>query len=58
MAIAVRPNEVLEVEFTTGKVECVISETKRFAVVETVVGVASIVALRPDPRSLNRPELN
>ena len=34
------------------EVECVVSETDRFAVVETLVGEASKVALRTDPRSL------
>jgi hypothetical protein len=32
--------------------ECMISETERFAVVETLAGEASKVALRTDPRSL------
>ena len=40
------------------EVECVISETERFAVVETLTGEASKVALRTDPRSLYVPERN
>ena len=37
------------------EVECVVLETKRFAVVETLAGEASKVALRTDPRSLYVP---
>ncbi len=40
------------------EVECMISETERFAVVETLAGEASKVALRTDPRSLYEPEAN
>ena len=40
------------------EVEAVVSETKRFAVVETLVGEASKTALRTDPRSLYVPERN
>lgn len=40
------------------EVECVISESRRFAVVETLTGEASRVALRTDPRSLYVPEWN
>jgi hypothetical protein len=38
------------------EVECMISETERFAVVETLAGEASKVALRTDPRSLYGPD--
>jgi hypothetical protein len=40
------------------EVESMISETERFAVVETLTGEASKVALRTDPRSLYQPERN
>jgi hypothetical protein len=40
------------------EVECVISETERYAIVETLTGEASKVALRTDPRSLYIPERN
>lgn len=54
-----RPNHFLiVVNHENPEVECVISETRRFAVVETLAGEASKVALRTDPRSLYRPELN
>ena len=35
-----------------------ISETERYAIVETLTGEASKVALRTDPRSLYVPERN
>jgi hypothetical protein len=40
------------------EVESVILETGRFAIVETLTGEASRVALRTDPRSLYIPEWN
>jgi hypothetical protein len=36
--------------------ECVVSETERFAIIETLTGEASKVALRTDPRSLYAPD--
>ena len=54
-----RPNHFLIVlNHENPEVECVISETERFAVVETLTGEASKVALRTDPRSLFVPEWN
>jgi hypothetical protein len=54
-----RPNHFLIVlNHENPEVECVISETERFAVVETLAGEASKVALRTDPRSLYMPERN
>ena len=40
------------------EVECVVSETERFTVVQTLTGEASKVALRTDPRSLYVPARN
>jgi hypothetical protein len=40
------------------EVECVVSETKRFTVVETLTGEASKVALRTAPRLAHSPEWN
>src|SRR5689334_4497166 len=34
------------------EVECVVTETKRFAIVQTLIGEPSKVALRTDPRAL------
>lgn len=54
-----RPNHFLIVlNHENPEVEWVISETERFAVVETLTGEASKVALRTDPRSLYVPEWN
>jgi hypothetical protein len=54
-----RPNHFLIVlNHENPEVECLISETERFAVVETLTGEASKVALRTDPRSLYVPERN
>ena len=48
-----RPNRFLMVpNHENPEVECVISESERFAVVETLAGEASKVALSTDPRSL------
>ena len=53
-----RPNHFLIVlNHENPEVECVVSETERFAVVATLTGEASKVALRTNPRSLY-PELN
>ena len=40
------------------EVECMIFETERYTIVETLAGEASKVALRTDPRSLYEPERN
>ena len=54
-----RPNHFLIVlNHENPEVESVVSETERFAVVETLTGEASKVALRTDPRSLYVPERN
>lgn len=54
-----RPNHFLIVlNHENPEVECVITETERFAVVETLAGEASKVALRTDPRSRHVPERN
>jgi hypothetical protein len=54
-----RPNHFLIVlNHENPEVECVISETESFAVVETLAGEASKVALRTDPRSLYMRERN
>lgn len=48
-----RPNHFLIVlNHENPEVECVVSEAERFAVVETLVGEASKVALRTAPRPL------
>ena len=41
---------VIAVNHENPEVECVVTESARFAVVETLVGQASKVALRTDPR--------
>jgi hypothetical protein len=47
-----RPNRFLIVlNHENPEVECVISESQRFAVIETLAGEASRVALRTDPRA-------
>ena len=54
-----RPNRFLiMVNHENPEVECVISETERFAVIETLIGEASKVACRTDPRSRARAEWN
>ena len=54
-----RPNRFLIVlNHENPEVECVISESDRFAVVETLLGEASKVALRTDPRALHAAEWN
>ena len=54
-----RPNHFLiMLNHENPEVECVISEAERFAVVETLLGEASKVALRTDPRSRYVPEWN
>ena len=54
-----RPNRFLIVlNHENPEVECVISDTERFAVVETLLGEASKVAFRTDPRSRSRVECN
>ena len=54
-----RPNHFLIVlNHENPEVECVVWETKRYAIVETLTGEASKVALRTDPRSLYLPERN
>ena len=54
-----RPNHFLiMLNHENPEVESVISEAERFAVVETLAGEASKVALRTDPRSPYVPEWN
>jgi hypothetical protein len=54
-----RPNHFLIVpNHENPEVECVVSEAARFAVIETLFGEASKVALRTDPRSRYVPEWN
>ena len=54
-----RPNRFLIVlNHENPEAECVISETERFAVIETLVGEASMVALRSDPRWRSMAEWN
>ena len=48
------PNHfVIAANHENPEVECVVTESARFAVVETLVGQASKVALRTDPRAFH-----